>query len=70
MGRRTPKHNIYYALIHTLKLKHPVFVTSNEKWISHTLRVASHINRSITFRWPLANKFLERRTPNTIHLKR
>jgi hypothetical protein len=70
MGGRTPKHNKYYALINTLKLKHPVFITSNEKRISHTMRVASHINRSITFSWPVANKFLERCKPNTIHLKR
>jgi len=67
MGERTLRHNKYYALIHTLKLKHPVFITSNEERISHSLRVASHINRSITFSCPVSNKFLER---YTIHLKR
>lgn len=70
MGGRTPKHNKYYALIHTLKLKHPVFIVSNGKRISHTLRVESHINPSITFSCLVANKFLERCRPNTIHLKR
>ena len=44
MGARTPRHNKYYALIHTLKLKHHVFITSDEKRISHTLRVASYVN--------------------------
>ena len=70
MGVGTSKHNKYHALIHTLKLKHTVFITSHEKRISHTLRVASHINRSITPSWPVTNKFLERCKSNTIHLKR
>jgi hypothetical protein len=70
MGGRTPSHNKYYVLIHTLKLTHPVFISSDEIRISHTLHVASHINRSITISWPVPNKFLERCKPNTIHLKR
>lgn len=69
MGGRTPKHNKYYALTHTLKLKHPVFITSHEKRISHSLHVASHINRSITFNCLVSNKLLERCKPNTIHFK-